>query len=181
MANAEAAGRCVIVGFRSGFSTNKSLADRAIAQVPDDRLHVSLHPETNSIAIIMRHLAGNLRSRWTDFLTSDGEKPWRNRDEEFRETSLSRAELAAEWESGWACVFGTLSGLGPTDLERHVLIRGETLTVPQALARSLAHTGYHTGQIVMIARILAGEGWQTLTIPRGGSSAYNQRVWGANR
>ena len=162
----------------NGFQSNKRLADRAVEQVPDDKLHVPLDPNTNSIAVIMRHVAGNLRSRWTDFLTTDGEKPWRNRDGEFEEMRPSRVQLLEDWERGWACLFETLRSLKPEDLLRTVTIRGEAHTVPLAMARSLGHTCYHVGQIVQAARIHAGEHWTTLTIPRGGSKPFNDAHWG---
>ena len=114
------------------------LADRAVEQLPDDKLHVSLDANTNSIAVIMKHVAGNLLSRWTDFLTTDGEKPWRNRDDEFIDTFSSRAELLACWERGWACLLDTLKSLKPEDLGKTVMIRGEPHSVPLALERSLA-------------------------------------------
>ena len=162
----------------NAFEANKRLADRAVAQVPDDKLHVALDGNTNSIAVIMKHVAGNLISRWTDFLTTDGEKPWRNRDDEFVDSFGSRAELLALWERGWACLLNTLQGLEPEDLGKTVLIRGEPHSVPLALARSLGHTCYHIGQIVQVARIHAGDNWSTLTIPRGGSEQFNKANWG---
>ena len=158
--------------------SNKGWAEEAIAQVPDEKLHVALDAHTNSIAVIMKHVSGNLLSRWTEFLTTDGEKPWRDRDDEFVDTLLDRQQLLDYWEQGWSRLFDTLSGLAPGDLAKSVLIRGEPHSVPLAIHRSLAHCAYHVGQIVMIARILAGENWQTITIPRGGSRAYNDQVWG---
>src|SRR6516162_7218509 len=114
----------------NAFEANKKLADRAVAQVPDDKLHVPLDANTNSVAVIMKHVAGNLISRWTDFLTTDGEKPWRNRDDEFVDALRSRAELLELWERGWACLLKALRGLKPEDLGRNVLIRGEPHSVP---------------------------------------------------
>jgi hypothetical protein len=162
----------------NAFQANKRLADRAVEQVPDEKLHVALNDDTNSIAVIMKHVAGNLTSRWTDFLTTDGEKPTRNRDDEFVDSFASRAELLAYWESGWACLLQSLKDLKPQDLEKTVMIRGEPHSVPLALERSLGHTCYHIGQIVQIARIHAGEKWNTLTIPRGGSEQFNTANWG---
>ncbi len=162
----------------NAFEANKRLADRAVEQVPDDKLHTALDANTNSIAVIMRHVAGNLASRWTDFLTADGEKPWRDRDAEFADAPCSRAELLEAWERGWNCLRTTLKGLKREDLEKTVLIRGEPHSVPLALERSLGHTCYHIGQIVQVARLHAGDRWQTLTIPRGGSQQYNQANWG---
>jgi hypothetical protein len=162
----------------NAFEANKRLADRAVEQVPDDKLYRALDANTNSLAVIMKHVAGNLLSRWTDFLTTDGEKPWRNRDSEFVDTFSSRKEVLEYWERGWACLLATLKGLKPEDLETTVTIRGEPHSVPLALARSLGHTCYHVGQIVQVARIHAGEKWNTLTIPRGASEEYNKAHWG---
>jgi hypothetical protein len=155
----------------NAFEANKRLADRAIEQLPDDKLHLALDENTNSIAVIMKHIAGNLTSRWSDFLTTDGEKPGRNRDDEFIDSFRSRAEVLEFWERGWAVLFQTLKGLTPADLEKTVTIRGEPHSVPLALSRSLGHTCYHIGQIVQVARIHAGDNWNTLTIaPRSSST-----------
>ena len=162
----------------NAFEANKRLADRAVEQVPDDKHHTALDANTNSIAVIMKHIAGNLLSRWTDFLTTDGEKSWRNRDAEFVDSFSSRAELLELWERGWACLLQTLKSLTPEDIEKSVTIRGEPHSVPLALERSLGHTCYHIGQIVQIARIHAGERWNNLTIPRGGSEQFNKANWG---
>jgi hypothetical protein len=156
----------------------KDGADKAVVQIPDEMLHVPLDANTNSISVIMRHVAGNLLSRWTDFLTTDGEKPWRNRDEEFVDVSISREELLAYWDSGWKRMFDTLAGLTTADLGKTVTIRGEPHLVPLAVQRSLAHCGYHVGQIVLIARMHAGDKWKTITIPRGGSAEFNKKMWG---
>jgi hypothetical protein len=171
-------GKVVIDGALASFRSNKGWADKAVAQLPDDKLHVALDPNTNCIAVIMKHVTGNLLSRWTDFLTTDGEKPWRNRDDEFVDTFATRSELIAYWDSGWQRLFESLSGLSAHDLGRTVAIRGEPHSVPLAMQRSLAHCGYHVGQIILIARILAGDQWTTITIPRGASASFNQKVWG---
>jgi hypothetical protein len=171
-------GKALIDGAIAAFRSNKGWADKAIAQLSDDRLHVALDPNTNSIAVIMKHVAGNLLSRWTEFLTADGEKPWRNRDDEFVDTLTTRDELIAYWESGWQSLFDSLAALMPDDLGKTVTIRGEPHSVPLAIQRSLAHCAYHVGQIILIARILAGENWATITIPRGASASFNQKVWG---
>lgn len=160
------------------FQANKRMADRAVEQVPDDKLHVALDENTNAIAVIMKHIAGNLLSRWTDFLTTDGEKPTRKRDGEFVDTLTSRAELLAYWERGWNCLFATLRGLSAEDCVKTVLIRGVPHSVPLALERSLGHTCYHIGQIVQVARIHGGKNWKTLTIPRGQSEEFNKAHWG---
>ena len=167
-----------IAAIINAFEANKRLADRAVEQVPDDKLHVAPDANTNSIAGIMKHVAGNLTSRWTDFLTTDGEKPGRKRDDEFVDTFRSRAELLDCWERGWACLLTTLKALKPEDCGKTVMIRGEPHSVPLALERSLGHTCYHIGQIVQVARVHAGEKWNTLTIPKGGSEQFNKSNWG---
>ena len=170
--------KTMIDGAIACFRSNKGWADKAIAQLADDKLHVPLDPNTNSIAVIMKHISGNLLSRWTDFLSTDGEKPWRNRDDEFVDSFTTRKELVAYWESGWQRLFDSLSSLAPDDLAKSVTIRGEPHSVPLAIQRSLAHCAYHVGQIMLIARILAGDQWSTITIPRGASANFNQQVWG---
>lgn len=167
-----------IAAIINAFEANKRLADRAVEQVPDEKLHVALDANTNSIAVIMKHVAGNLTSRWTDFLTTDGEKPGRNRDGEFVDSFHSRAELLDCWELGWACLLTTLKALKSEDCGKTVVIRGEPHSVPLAVERSLGHTCYHIGQIVQVARVHAGEKWITLTIPRGGSEQFNKSNWG---
>jgi uncharacterized damage-inducible protein DinB len=159
------------------FRKQKQMADRAIVQLSDEQLRAALDANTNSIAVIMKHLGGNLRSRWTDFLTTDGEKPWRNRDDEFVDAFQSRDEIMQTWEAGWAAIFTTLDSLHADDLDREVTIRGEVHSVPLAILRALDHCGYHTGQIVLTARLLVGDKpWQTLTIPRGGSQQFNDQM-----
>jgi hypothetical protein len=177
-AEVEDVGRSVIESAVTAFQSNKVWADKAIAQLADEQLHLALDPNTNCIAVIMKHVAGNLLSRFTDFLTTDGEKPWRNRDDEFVDTLTDRRELLDCWNQGWNRLFDTLAALVPSDLAKSVMIRGEPHTVPLAIHRSLAHCGYHVGQIIMIARILAGDRWETITIPRGGSTDLNKMVWG---
>ena len=157
----------------------KRLAERAIEQVADADLHKALDAHTNSIAVITRHLAGNMRSRWTDFLTEDGEKPWRQRDDEFVDDGASRDELLATWQSGWQCFFDALRRLEPDDLTRTVHVRGHPQTAAGAILRQLAHYGQHVGQVLLIARVLAGDNWAVLTIPRGEgeSDKYDRRTW----
>ena len=158
------------------FRQYKGLGDRAIEQAPDASLTVVLDPESNSIATIVKHLSGNMRSRWMDFLTSDGEKPTRNRDGEFDAPPQTRAELLDLWESGWKSAFETLGSLTDQDLGRTVYIRTEAHSVMQAINRNLGHTVYHVGQIVFLAKHFAGEKWMTLTIPRGRSADFFARV-----
>ena len=151
---------------RVQFEKMKQLAEGAIAQVTDDQLLVSLDPESNSLAVIMKHMAGNLRSRFTDFLTTDGEKPDRNRDGEFEVDTATRGQILADWESGWKVLFAAMTSLTPDDLLRDVFIRGERHSVIQALDRQLTHHSYHVGQIVFLAKHLRSAEWQTLSMPR---------------
>jgi hypothetical protein len=158
------------------FQYYKKLAERGIAQCPDEALFAILDPQSNSIAIIVKHMAGNMRSRWTDFLTSDGEKPDRNRDTEFEEPPTTRAELMEGWERGWKFLFGALEPLSDADLTRTIVIRSEPHSVMQAINRQVAHYSYHVGQIVFLARHFAGDKWQTLTIPKKKSAEFNRQV-----
>ncbi len=154
----------------------KKLGEQAMARVSDQGLTATLDAESNSIAIIVKHLTGNMRSRWTDFLTSDGEKPDRNRDDEFRDSPQTRPEMMAAWDSSWKIVFEVLAPLTDADLGRTILIRNERHSVMQAINRQVAHYAYHIGQIVFIAKHLASDRWTSLTIPRNKSSDYNHRV-----
>lgn len=163
------------------FEAHKKMAERAVAQVADEGLRTSLDEHTNSIAVIMKHVAGNLISRWTDFLTTDGEKQDRNRDGEFEDNFTDRDELLAYWERGWSTLLDSLKSLTPDDLEKTVYIRGDAHTVPLAIQRSLGHTCYHIGQIVQVARVQAGDEWNTLTIPRGQSEQFNKERWGEGK
>ena len=160
----------------NAFEANRRLAERAVEQLPDEKLRLPLDANTNSIAVIMKHVAGNLLSRWTDFLTTDGEKPGRNRDGEFVDTFTSREQILGHWNQGWSCLLQALRNLTPSDLDKTLTIRGEPHTVPLAISRSLGHTCYHIGQIVQLARFHAGDQWNTLTIPRGGSEQFNREV-----
>jgi hypothetical protein len=151
----------------------KELADNAIAQVTDADLFAVLDPEANSIAIIMKHMAGNMHSRWTDFLTTDGEKPNRERDQEFIvDGKESREALLATWEGGWKVFFDAISPLTPDDLGKTVHIRGQAHTVVEAMNRQVVHYSQHVGQIVLLAKHYAGSNWRTLSIPRGKSKEY---------
>jgi hypothetical protein len=158
------------------FRYNKRIGDGAIAQAPDASLAATLDPESNSIATIVKHLSGNMQSRWTDFLTSDGEKPGRNRDSEFEAPPQTRAEVVALWESGWKCTLDALAALTDDNLTQTIYIRTEPHSVMQAITRQLAHCSYHVGQIVFLAKHFAGEKWTTLSVPRGRSSDFNARV-----
>lgn len=149
------------------------LGTQAINQVEESDLHWEPATDANSIAIIVGHLSGNMLSRWTNFLESDGEKTWRKRDEEFMDANLDRAALLAQWEKGWACLFEAIDPLIGADLDRIVYIRNEGHTVSEALHRQLAHYAYHVGQIVFLAKIVKGQEWQSLSIPKGGSKQFN--------
>jgi hypothetical protein len=151
----------------------KELADKALQQIQEDHLFAVLDPEANSIAVIMKHMAGNMRSRWTGFLTTDGEKPDRERDQEFIiEARDSHARVIAAWEDGWTCLFASISALTPEDLGKTVRIRGQAHTVVEAINRQLIHYAEHVGQIVLLAKHYAGPKWQSLSIPRGKSNEY---------
>ena len=163
----------LISSIRAEYERYKALSEGALAQVNDADLCARTGDGSNSIAVLVWHLSGNLASRFTDFLTTDGEKPWRKRDEEFSARVVSRDELLKKWELGWAVLFSALDALTDADLQRVVMIRKQPLRVHQALQRSLAHASYHAGQIVLIARSFCGEHWKSLTIPPGGSQAYN--------
>jgi hypothetical protein len=158
------------------FHYYKKLGERAMAQCPNDALFTVLDAESNSIAIIVKHMAGNMRSRWTDFLTADGEKPDRNRDTEFEEPPKTRAELMEMWERGWKYIFGALDPLSDADLARTISIRTEPHSVMQAINRQVAHYSYHVGQIVYLARHFAGGKWQSLTIPKNKSAEVNRKI-----
>ncbi|MCK6479015.1 MAG: DUF1572 family protein [Planctomycetaceae bacterium] len=160
----------------------RRLADGALAQVPEEAWFRPLAPGENSIALVMKHLSGNMRSRWTGFLTTDGEKPDRNRDGEFElEAADTPGALRERWETGWTLLHRTLDGLGEGDLARTVTIRGEPHTVLQAIVRQLAHYGYHAGQIVLLARHFAGERWTSLSIPKGRSREFEVNRDGTTR
>jgi proteasome lid subunit RPN8/RPN11/uncharacterized damage-inducible protein DinB len=164
----------VVESIRAEYLRYKSLAEAAIRQVPDDQLSAAASADSNSIAAVCWHVSGNLKSRFTDFLSADGEKVWRNREEEFEARQVTRQALLAKWEDGWAALVTALSGLTSADLEREVTIRGQAIPVIDALHRSLAHTSYHVGQIVFVAKAAAGDRWTSLSIPKGQSATYNQ-------
>lgn len=154
------------------FQMYKGLAEKAAAQLADDQIFWTPDAEANSVAVIMKHLAGNMLSRWTDLFTTDGEKPWRNRDTEFVNEFSSRDEVFAYWDKGWSRLFETLGSLTPADLQKTVLIRNEPHTIVEALNRQLTHYAYHAGQIVFIAKHPKSADWQSLSIPRGKSADY---------
>lgn len=155
------------------FQYYKSLGDKIIQQLTLEELQWQPHEESNSIAIIIKHIAGNMLSRWTNFLTEDGEKPWRNRDQEFEDTYTTKEDLFAAWESGWKCLLDAITPLKDDDLERIIYIRNQGHTVTEAIHRQLAHYSYHVGQIVFLGKLIKGNNWESLTIPKGKSITYN--------
>lgn len=164
-----------LASIRTEYQRYRRQVELALEQVADADLHRTLDPDGNSIAVLLRHLGGNLRSRFTDFLGSDGEKAWRQRDAEFETTAATRAELLAQWRAGWHAVEQALDAVaaaGPDVFARNVTIRAQPLTVLDALLRSVAHVASHAGQIVLLARTFVGPSWRSLSIPRGGSAAY---------
>ncbi len=173
--------KCVLVNFQN----LKELGEKAFDQVSDEHFFAVLDPLDNSIAILVKHISGNLRSRWTDFLESDGEKSDRHRDAEFEiRPGTSRSEIMKGWEAGWSILFNTINSLRPQDLDLKVRIRGRPYTVADAINRQIIHYAYHVGQIVMLAKHFASEEWVTLSIPRGQSEEYNTRMaekWEDNR
>ncbi len=155
----------------------KTLGEKAIAQVPDEHFFTQLDEESNSIAIILKHIGGNMISRWTDFLTTDGEKPDRHRDGEFIvEDKNSKERILEYWERGWQTAFDTLSSLTPSDLSKTVLIRTKSLSVVQAINQQLSHCSLHIGQITFLSKHFASDHWKSLTVPRGGSEEYNRKM-----
>jgi hypothetical protein len=160
---------------RKQFEYYKLLGEKTFAQVPNEKLFWQPNNASNSIGIIVKHLWGNMLSRWTDFLTSDGEKEWRNREGEFENDIQSREELIHKWNEGWACLFGALDSVGENDLDKTVYIRNMGHSVVEAINRQLAHYAYHVGQIVYVGRMIVDDQWQSLSIPKGETKAYNYK------
>lgn len=163
----------MIEPYGTEFRRYRAIAEKALAQVSDEALNRVPNPDGNSMAMLVRHLSGNLVSRFTDFLTTDGEKPWRDRDAEFEERAYTRAEVERMWGDAWDLLERELGALAEADLARTVRIRGQALRVDEALARSLAHLAYHVGQMVLLARIAQRDAWAWISIPKGGSAEYN--------
>jgi uncharacterized damage-inducible protein DinB len=163
------------------FKYYKSMGDKAIERLDFEQLQWQGGSETNSISIIVKHLRGNMLSRWTDFLNSDGEKVWRNRDQEFEDDFEDKEQLTKRWEEGWNCLFSALNPLKTEDLSRIVYIRNEEHTVMEAINRQIAHYAYHVGQMVFLAKMLAGEKWESLSIPKGQSAVYNKAKFGDDK
>lgn len=162
----EELGRAVLQSAEEMFRAQKRLADSAIRQITFEQMKYEPDPESNSVAVIMKHLSNAMRSRWSDFLTTDGEKPWRDRAEEFTDRYQTREEVDHDWEAGWDTLFTSLGKLVPVDLTGNVTIRDEPETVIGTIHRQLSHYGYHIGQIIVLCRTLAGDNWSTLTVPR---------------
>ncbi|MGI8556174.1 MAG: DUF1572 family protein, partial [Pyrinomonadaceae bacterium] len=158
----------------AAFRSYKKMAERAVEQVSDEEFFRLIDAESNSIALIVKHLGGNLRSRWTDFLKTDGEKPNRNRDAEFAETGDTRESLMQSWETGWQILFASLESLTTEDLEKIIQIRGEDFTALRAIIRSLSHAAYHVGQITFLAKHFRAEEWKTLSVPKNKSAEFNE-------
>lgn len=154
----------------------KELGDKTFEQLTDADLHFAPNGESNSIALIIQHMAGNMLSRWTDFLTTDGEKEWRNRDTEFEEQNLTKQQLISFWQNGWDCLLNTLNALTEEDLLKTIYIRSEGLLVVDAINRQLAHYPYHVGQIIYLGKIIKNENWQNLSIAKGHSEQFNEQM-----
>lgn len=163
------------------FAYYRHLGEKTFDQLEEKELFKQVDEESNSIAIIVNHLSGNMLSRWTDFLISDGEKPWRHRDKEFEDLIKTRAELREKWDKGWDCLFLAVKNLKEKDLEKIIYIRNMGHTVFEALNRQLAHYAYHVGQIVFIGKTIKRKEWKSLSIPKGGSKAYNQEKFGGEK
>jgi hypothetical protein len=162
-----------LTSMKKQFEYYKMLGEKAIEQTPDDKLFWQYNDDSNSIATVVKHLWGNMLSRWTDFLTSDGEKEWRHRDAEFENDIKSREELMTKWNEGWQCLFNAINPLSEEDLSKTIYIRNQGQTVTDAMNRQLAHYAYHVGQIVYIAKMAVGSSWKSLSIPKGQSQQYN--------
>lgn len=163
------------------FERYKGLADKTLDQLSFEELQNEIAEDANSIAIIVKHISGNMLSRWTNFLTEDGEKPWRHRDREFDDTYETKEQLLESWNTGWDCLFNNIKLLTETDLERIVYIRNEGHTVTEAINRQLAHYSYHIGQIVFLGKVFKGKDWQTLSIAKGHSKKYNDAKFGTDK
>lgn len=160
------------------FKRYKMLGDKAFIQLSEPDFHWKYAESDNSIAIIVKHMAGNMHSRWTDFFTEDGEKSWRNREMEFKDPQITKKEILVAWETGWQCVFEAVNGINKGNIDTPILIRTEKHTIIAAINRQLAHYASHVGQIVLLGKIIKGKDWVSLSIPKGGSEAYNKEKFG---
>ena len=162
------------------FSRYKTLGDNTFAQLNIEELHWKYSTDSNSISIVVKHIVGNMLSRWTNFLTEDGEKSWRNREQEFKNPPETKKELLELWEKGWACLFEALESINPSNIDTKINIRGEAHTILEAINRQLAHYSSHVGQIVMLGKMLKGAEWESLSIPKGESQQFNKRMFDEN-
>lgn len=163
------------------FQRYKTMGNATFAQISDDDIHWKYVETDNSIAIIVKHMVGNMLSRWTDFLTEDGEKSWRERDLEFEKPYTTKAEMLSAWEKGWKCLFDALESIDSANIESKVIIRGEEHTIIEAINRQLAHYASHVGQIVFVAKLIKGNNWNSLSIPKGESKAFNEKMFGTDK
>jgi len=163
------------------FEYYKSLGDKTFEQLTDEQIHWQYNNESNSVAIIVKHIVGNMLSRWTNFLTEDGEKTWRKRDEEFEDTYVSKEEMQKAWEHGWVSLFNAIKPLEEAQIEQIIYIRNQGHTVTEAINRQLAHYAYHIGQIVFLGKMISGKNWKSLSIPKGKSTSYNQEKFAKDK
>ena len=163
------------------FNRHKTLGDKTFEQITDNEIHWQYNSGSNSMALIVKHLVGNMRSRWTNFLTEDGEKPWRNREQEFEAPYATKKEMISAWENGWQCLFDALNSLDQDTLNSTIFIRNEPHSIVAAVNRQLAHYAGHVGQIVFIGKMLRGSEWQSPSIPKGGSGDFNKKMFGNSR
>jgi len=163
------------------FKYYKSLGDKAFEQLNFEELQKEFAEDSNSITIIVKHLVGNMLSRWTNFLNEDGEKTWRNRDQEFIDTYKSKEDMLDSWESGWNCLFKALASITENDLDKIVYIRNEAHTITEAIIRQLAHYPYHIGQIIFLGKLIKGSQWKSLSIPKGKSDEFNAKIFGQEK
>lgn len=170
-----------ITSIQKQFNYYKSLGDKTFEQLNDEEIHWKYNDDSNNVSVIVKHIVGNMLSRWTNFYTEDGEKEWRHRDTEFEDTYKSKAEMLAAWQKGWDCLFAIINSLKADDLERIIYIRNEGHTVLEAINRQLCHYPYHIGQIVYIGKLLKGEQWKSLSIPKNQSTTYNQQKFAKDK
>ena len=163
------------------FRKYKDAGEKAMAQIEDKELTWQANEESNSVAMIVKHLWGNMLSRWTDFLTTDGEKPWRERDAEFEKEDITREQMMKQWEAGWQCLFTALNSITDFDLDKIIFIRDEGHTVLEAVNRQIAHYSYHVGQIVYISKLRTNKEWVSMSIPRNKSNDFNEKLFGQNK
>lgn len=163
------------------FHRYKTMGDKTFAQLSENDIHWTYSEGDNSIALIVKHMVGNMLSRWTHFLTEDGEKSWRNREMEFEAPYPTKKEMLQAWEKGWQCLFTALDSINPSNFGNKITIRGQEHTIVEAINRQLAHYASHVGQIVLLGKMIRGKDWQSLSIPKGGSKAFNQKMFGSQQ